>query len=166
MGKFTNPLQGESRRLSEISYDSSDFDSIDPKLEEASKEITAILEKHKIAGCIQMSSSTHHRFHMYIPEWSAVWFESVKDKDGSEYIGVRLKSSSERDGPDHLSSSVGMLLGMRDMCMEHAHFLMTMGDGVEETLKKNDVDIEHTPLREVIPGGATPDSLKDQDNEN
>lgn len=42
----------------------------DPKLKEAMKEITRVLEKHDIGGHIILSSQSHGEYFLHLPSWS------------------------------------------------------------------------------------------------
>lgn len=135
---------------------------ISEKLEQVKAEIKAVLEKHGVAACVQMADADHANFYQYVPTWSKVYFE-----EHDNHIGIRVKSKAS-EGHEVLGSSLHMLLGMRDAVLEHARFMIVMGDALEQVLNSSDaVELEHKTLQQRIAereNGATPDSLKDEDN--
>lgn len=116
----------------------------DPKLKKIAAEIRRLLERHQVAGAFQLASSTHAEFGMELPPWSAIWFEEVPD-DSTARI-MRIKSSSERDGPDHLASSAHLLLSIRDMMAVQMMSLFKQCEALEQALANADVELEHTPF--------------------
>lgn len=121
--------------------------AVDPKLKEAMAEITSVLDKYKIAGAVQLASSTHAEFQFHLPEWSAI---QIVDKPDMSDIEIRIKSSSKRDGPGHLESSIHMLLSIQDMATAHAGYLQHLSEYVIATLKEQGVEVEHKSLQEQI----------------
>jgi len=119
--------------------------AVDPKLKEAMAEIAVILAKYKIAGAVQLASSTHAEFQFHLPAWSAI---QIADKPDKSDIEIRIKSSSKRDGPEHLASSLHMLLSIQDMATAHAGYLQHMAEYVLTTLKEQGVEVDHKSLQE------------------
>lgn len=81
----------------------------DPRLKIAAKEIRNILEKHQVAGSINLASDTHGEVCMYFPRWSLVQLQG-----NSIHIGLRAKE------PERSNASVFMLMALRDSVTEHA----------------------------------------------
>lgn len=117
------------------------YEDADPKLKEIGDEIRKLMQKHKVAGCFQLASSTHAEFGMELPEWSAI---QITDE------GLRVKSSSERDGKQHLESSLHLLFSMRDCATSQAGYLIKFSKAVETVLKKEGVEIDHKTIFQKI----------------
>ncbi len=126
-----------------------------PQLLRIAAEIEAILDREKIAGAFQIASSTHAEFRIRLPEWSAIQFHH----DPEHGPGFQIKSSSERNGPEHLSSSVHLLFSMRDMLFEQAKFFSLISAQVEVALENAGIEIDHTSLQEMA---AQPDPPLDE----
>lgn len=114
----------------------------DPKLKTIAAEIRKLLDKHQVGGAFQLASSTHAEFGMELPKWSAIWFEEVPDDTTLRLM--RIKSSSEMDGHQHLESSAHLLLSMRDMMMSQCADLMSHCEVLENALKDSGIEMEHT----------------------
>ena len=121
---------------------------ISPMLKEVRAEVQAVLDKHKIAGAVVLSSSTHAEFWLSLPEWSAI---QLRDQDGQATISI--KSNSERDGQAHLESSMHLLLSMRDSSVNFATGLVHMGEVALEALAAAGVEVDHITLVERLEGG-------------
>lgn len=118
----------------------------DPRLKELRAKIEALLDEYQAAGSFQLASSTHAEFAIVFPKWSAIQFED----EGEDQTGLHVRSSSERDGRDHLGSSVHLLLAMRDTTAHQAAFLIHASNVLLKALEEAGVEVEHTPLQEVI----------------
>lgn len=66
----------------------------DPVLKEAMAEIGAILEKHKIGGCVLLGSQTHAEHLFKHPEWAVVQWEAV-EVEGESGMGLRFRTKRE-----------------------------------------------------------------------
>ena len=122
-------------------------EDISPMLKEARAEVQAVLDKHKIAGAVVLSSSTHAEFWLSLPEWSAVQLTEHEDQ-----LALRIKSSSERDGQAHLEASMHLLLSLRDSSMNFAMGLVQLGDAAVKALEGEGMEVEHTTLQQKMRG--------------
>lgn len=117
----------------------------DPKLAVALDEISAVLARHKIAGAICVASSTHAAYRLSFPDWSAV---QPTDE------GVHITSSSERDGKEHLASSMHMLLSLRDLLLLHAKNMIDIADVTLVALSEQGVKVTHELFGDDDIGGT------------
>ena len=96
---------GIENERDEARFGSADFNDVSPILKQARAEIEALLDRHGIGGAIHLAGSTGAEFWLQFPKWCAIQLTEE---------GARIKSSSERDGSQHLESSLLQNLVDRD----------------------------------------------------
>ncbi len=75
----------------------------DARLKVAAKEIRNILERHQVAGCINLASHSHGETCFFFPKWSLV---QIADDGQSIRIGLRAKEAERSDQSAHLLMSL------------------------------------------------------------
>lgn len=126
-------------------YSLPSFKDLDPNLEDAMKEIAAILEKRKISGAIQLSSSTHARYHIHFADWLAIKVDYLP-----EGMKLHVVSSLDNDGVSHLESSLHSIYTIRDMLLAQASHMTFLCDKVTEILSSEGIEVTHRSLEDQL----------------
>jgi hypothetical protein len=118
---------------------------LDPKLAEALDEIEAVLRRRQLAGNVVLASSTHAAFRFVLPEWSGVQFETP------ERLRVRMKAGER----EHGSSTMHLVLSLRDLVTHQAAMLIHLAETVLAKLAEHGVEVDHAPFGGPEPRGDT-----------
>ena len=82
----------------------------DQKLQEACDEISAILKKHDVAGCVILASPSHMHFRYEItPSWSCAKLQD--DNKAIRFMSKRENYSSAQEQKHAQEATIGMFTG-------------------------------------------------------
>ncbi len=93
-----------------------DLPPSDQKLLDAMDEIRAVCKRYDVGMLVNIHSKTHAEYGIEFPSWSRARF--IERSDGAMMLHIKMKSNDGRQEDN--DATVGMILGMRDVCIHQA----------------------------------------------
>lgn len=113
----------------------------DAHLKVAAKEIRNIMERHQVAGCINLASHSHAETCMYFPKWSLV---RLTDDGGAVHIGLRAKEA------ERSSQSAWLLMALKDATVQQALALTEVAEKLIAAVEERGGEFTHTAFKDFV----------------